>query len=263
MKLLASFFLSLSLALLPACGAPHSDTVSADGSTSMERVMGALIEGYRGLTPAVTVNYSGTGSGAGVEAVLSGVSDLGLSSRPLQESETEKGAVAHLIAWDAIAVIVHPSNPMSALSLSAIAAIFTGEVTNWAQLGGRNIPIAVYGREAGSGTRTAFEDTLGISGRCTNEYNANGDIAGNIAANPNGIGYVSLASVSKNVKVLRIDDTPCTEKTVRSGAYPLRRPFLIVTSVHTPLSPAAQQFLDYATSPIGAEYITLAGAVAP
>lgn len=257
--------LILSLTLLTACGARTSDSVTLDGSTSMERVLGALIEGYRDISPAVTVNYSGTGSGAGIEAVLSGVCDIGLSSRALRESEIEKGAVAHLIALDAIAVVVHPSNPISDLSREEIAAIFTGEVTNWAQLGGRNIPIAVYGREAGSGTRTAFEETLGISGRghYTNEYSAGGDIAGNIAANPNGIGYLSLASVSSSVKLLRVEDVPCTEKTVRSGAYPLQRPFLMVTSANTSLSPVAQQFLEYAVSDAVAEYLALAGAVAP
>lgn len=265
MKKLLPLILLLTLATLSACGSNASNVISTDGSTSVEKVIGALIEGYRDVDDSVTVNYSGTGSGAGIEAVLSGVCDIGLASRTLKDSEIQKGAVGHLVALDGIAVIVHPSNPLSDLSIPELTAIFSGRITNWSQLGGRNVPIAVYGREAGSGTRDAFEEIIGISGLCqyTNEYSSTGDIVGNIASNPNGIGYVSLSSVSANVKTLLIGGIPCTEETIRSGNYAIQRPFLMVTSANIPLSPEAQKFLDYATSSAVADYISIAGAVAP
>ena len=255
----------LTIVLLTACGGNTGSTVSTDGSTSMEQVMGALIEGYREETPSVTINYSGTGSGAGIEAVLSGVCDIGLSSRALKESEIEKGALAHLVALDGIAVIVNPSNPVAALTSEQLAGIFTGRFTNWAQLGGENAPIAVYGREAGSGTRDAFEEILQIRdlAHYTNEYSSTGDIVGNVSANPNGIGYVSLSNVKDTVRSLPIDGVACSEETIRAGSYAIQRPFLLVTSRHIPLTPQAQAFLDYATGDAVAEYIGIAGAVAP
>lgn len=254
-----------ALLLLSSCGGQPQSTISTDGSTSMERVLGALIEGYRTVNDSVTINYSGTGSGAGIEAVLSGVCDIGLSSRPLKESEIRKGAEAHLIALDGIAIIVHPSNPISSLSLPDLAAIFTGNLTNWSQLGGHNAPFAVYGREAGSGTRTAFEEITDTVDQCryTNEYSSTGDIVGNVASNPNGIGYVSLPSVSSSVRSMPIDGVPCTEDTIRNGYYPIQRPFLMITSTTGTLSHEAQQFLTYATSKEAAELIAIAGAVAP
>lgn len=255
----------LSLTLFSACGSESVKTVSLDGSTSTEKVVGALIEGYHEVDRSVTVNYSGTGSGAGIEAVLSGVCDIGLSSRELKPAEFEKGARAHVIALDGIVVIVNSANPVTDLTTDQLRDIFTGAITNWSQLDGRDAPIAVYGREAGSGTRSAFEEILGISDRClyTNEYSSNGDIVGNVSTNPNGIGYVSLSGASANVKNLSIDGIACSEDTIRSGSYALQRPFLMVTSVHRPLSAQAQAFLDYALSEKVAEYISIAGAIAP
>lgn len=255
----------LPLMILTSCFAGGKNVVSTDGSTSMERVIGALIEGYREVDGSVTINYSGTGSGAGIEAVLSGVCDIGLSSRPLNDSEISKGAQAHTVALDGIAVIVNPSNPVRNLSSEQLARIFTGEIGNWVQLGGENIPIAVYGREAGSGTREAFEDILGISdhARYTNEYSSTGDIVGSIGSNPNGIGYVSLSNVKGGVRSLLIDGTICSEEAIRSGAYPIQRPFILVTSRNSPLSPQAKAFLDYVLSDRVKDYIAIAGAVTP
>lgn len=252
------------LSFLTACGG-SAGVVSTDGSTSMERVMGALIEGYREVDSSVKVNYSGTGSGAGIEAVLSGVCDIGLSSRALKDSEIEQGAVAHLVALDGIAVVVNSANAVNALTVQQLRQIFTGEVTDWAELGGSSAPIAVYGREAGSGTRDAFEEILGIADRCayTNEYSSNGDIVGNVSTNPNGIGYVSLSGVGEGVKTVHVDGIACSEETIRSGSYPLQRPFYLVTAGGRALSPQAQAFLDYALSDAVAEYIAIAGAVAP
>lgn len=255
----------LCLLFLTACGGGNTNVISTDGSTSMERVMGALIEGYREREPSVTVNFSGTGSGAGIEAVLSGVCDIGLSSRELKESEIRQGAVAHLVALDGIAVIVHPSNPISDLTSAQLADIFAGRVINWAQLGGRDTPIALYGREAGSGTRDAFEHSLGIDGQpsYTNEYSSTGDIVGSISSNPNGIGYISLSGVRSSVKMLSVNGILCTGEDLRSGAYPIRRAFFMVTSANRPLSEEAQRFLSYALSSDVADYIAIAGAVAP
>lgn len=265
MKRMVACFLCVVLMSLSACSNGHDTTITLDGSTSTERVVGALIEGYRDIHSDVRINYSGTGSGAGIAAVLSGICDIGLSSRALKESEIADGAEGHLIALDCIAVIVHPQNPVSDLSLQQLRQIFTGEITNWVQLGGNHSPIAVYGREAGSGTRTAFEDLLESRDHChyTNEYSANGDIVGNVSTNPNAIGYVSLSGIRDMVKLISLDGISCRPETVLDGQYPLQRPFLMVTAKHRPLSPQAQAFLDYAMSSAVTDYITIAGAIAP
>ena len=251
--------------LLVGCGGKESAVVNTDGSTSMEKVMGALIEGYKSVDESVTVNYSGTGSGSGIEAVLSGTCDIGLSSRELKAEEIEKGAVGHVVALDGVAIVVNPANPVADLSMEQLAAIFTGEISNWAQLGGEDAPIAVYGREAGSGTRGAFEEIAGIEDKCvyTNEYSSTGDIIGNVASNPNGIGYASLSGVTDAVRALSIEGVVCSEDSIKDGSYPIQRPFIMVTSADAQLSQAAQSFLDYALSDAVAEYITAAGAVAP
>ena len=242
-----------------------SGVVNTDGSTSMEKVMGALIEAYKEVESGVTVNYSGTGSGSGIEAVLAGTCDIGLSSRELKAEEEEKGAVGHIVALDGVAIVVNPSNSVADLTVEQIAQIFTGEITNWKDLGGEDAPIAVYGREAGSGTRGAFEEIVGVVDACkyTNEYSSTGDIIGNVGSNPNGIGYASLSSVNDSVKAVSVNSVECTEDTVKDGSYAIQRPFVMVTKDGTQLSEAAQSFLDFAMSADVAEYITAAGAVAP
>ena len=261
-------FLCLCLSGCRAAGAEACGlhgTVNTEGSTSMADVMAALQEGFREKEPGVTVNFSGTGSGAGIEAALSGACDIGLSSRELKESETEKGAREHLAALDGIALVVHAGNPVTELSMEQVADIFTGKITNWKELGGPDAPIAPYGREAGSGTRGAFEELTGTAGHCAyrNEYGSTGDVTGNVSANPNAIGYVSLASVRDGVAVVAVDGVACTEDTVQDGTYPIRRPLLLVTRRGAPLGEAAQAFLDYALSPEVADYIARAGAIAP
>lgn len=253
------------IALFSACGSASNAAITLDGSTSTERVIGALIEGYRENGSDVRINYSGTGSGAGIEAVLSGLCDIGLSSRALKESEIAAGAQGHLIALDCIAVIIHPKNPITDLTTAQLQQIFTGEITNWAQLGGNHSPIAAYGREAGSGTRSAFESFLGLIDHCvyTNEYSSNGDIVGNVSTNPNAIGYVSLSGAREMVKLVSLDGIMCNEENIRNGNYTLQRPFLMVTDKNRSLSPQAQAFLTYAMSSNVAEYITIAGAIAP
>ena len=257
--------LSLSLALLAGCGGDGGGVVNTDGSTSMEKVMGALIEAYKGVDSSVTVNYSGTGSGSGIEAVLAGTCDIGLASRALKSEEEAKGAVGRIVALDGVAVVVHPENAVADLTVDQIAQIFTGQITNWKDLGGADAPIAVYGREAGSGTRGAFEEIVGVEDACryTSEYSSTGDIIGNVSSNPNGIGYASLSSVGDTVNAVSVGGAACTEDAVKDGSYPIQRPFLMVTKKDAQLSAAAQAFLEFASSPEAAEYIALGGAVAP
>lgn len=251
--------LAISIVLC-GCGRPDSNTVNCDGSTSMARLMAALSESYRDGV----VNFSGTGSGAGVEAVLRGECDLGLSSRNLTAAERDRGAVACTVAWDGVAVVVNPANPLRDLSLQQLGDIFIGKITNWSDLGGPDAPIAVLGREAGSGTRDAFETATGTVGACvhTCEYNAAGDIAGSVARNPNAIGYTSLSAVGEGLAVLSVNGVPCRASTLMDGSYPIIQPFLFVTRGGG-ASPAARRFLDFALSPRAAEAILLSGAVPP
>lgn len=239
--------------------------VNTDGSTSMADVMAVLQESFKELHPDVTVNYSGTGSGAGVEAALSGTADIGLASRALKDEEKAEGAVEHIIALDGVAVVVNPANGVDDLSVEDIAKIFTGEITNWKDLGGEDLEIAVLGREDGSGTRTAFEEIVGVEGACVykNEYGSTGDVIGNVASNPNAIGYASLSAVDDTVKALSVGGVAPSEETVKDGTYEIQRPFVMVTKDGAELSAAAQAFLDYAMSDEVAEQIAIAGAVAP
>ena len=242
-----------------------SGTVATDGSTSMADLMAIFQEVFKGMHPDVTVNYSATGSGAGIDAVLAGTAEIGLSSRALKEEEKSNGAVENIVALDGVAVVVNPANPVSDLTADQLAQIYTGEITNWSELGGEDAPIAVLGREDGSGTRGAFEEILGIDGACvyTNEYGSTGDVIGSVAGNPNAIGYASLSAVDDTVKAVNVDGVAPSEATVKDGSYTIQRPFVMVTKEGTALSDAAQAFLDFALSDDAAQYISAAGAVAP
>ncbi len=255
----------LTLGLLAGCSAGGGGTVNTDGSTSMADVMGALTEAFREREPDITVNYSGTGSGSGISGVLDGTCDIGLSSRALKQEEMDKGAVSHVVALDGVAVVVNPKNPVADLTTEQIADIFTGKITNWSELGGADAPIAVYGREDGSGTRTAFEEIVGVEGVCayTNEYGSTGDVIGNVAGNENAIGYASLSAVNDAVTAVKVNGVAPSEATVKDGTYTIQRPFVMVTKEGVELSEAAQAFLDFATSPEAAAYIAAAGAVYP
>ena len=240
-------------------------TVNTNGSTSMEKVVGSLIEAYKGVNADVTVNYSGTGSGSGIQAILDGTCDIGLSSRELKDEEVANGAVAHVVALDGVAIVVNPSCPVEDLTVEQIAQIYKGEVANWSELGGSDAPIAVIGREAGSGTRGAFEEIVGVADQCvyTNELTSTGDIIANVASNPNAIGYASLSAVDDTVKAVKVNGVEPSEATVQDGSYAIQRPFIMVTKDGTELSPAAQAFLDYALSSEVADLIAGAGAVPP
>ena len=240
-----------------------SGNVIANGSTSMNDVMLALIEGFSSVQPDVAVNYTGSGSGAGIEGVLAGSCDLGLSSRALTDDEKASGAVENIIALDGVAVVINPENTVTDLTTEQIAQIFTGEITNWSEVGGADAPIAVFGRENGSGTRSAFEEIVGVEDTCayTNEYSSTGDVIGNVASNPNAIGYASLSAVDDTVVAVNVNGVAPSEETVLDGTYEIQRPFVIVTVEGTELSPAAQAFLDYAMSADVADIIAGAGAV--
>lgn len=241
-----------------------SGVVNTNGSTSMEKVMQVLIEAFQEQQPNVTVNYTGSGSGAGVTSAIDGTADLGLASRALK-SEEEKGAQANIVALDGVAVVVNPDNAVDDLTVDQIAQIFKGEITNWKDLGGADEEIAVYGREAGSGTRGAFEELVGVEDACKylNEYSSTGDVIGNVASNPSAIGYASLSAVGDNVKAVKVNGVECSEATVQDGTYEIQRPFVMITKDGTQLSDAAQAFLDFAMSADAASLIAQAGAVPP
>lgn len=242
-----------------------SGVVNTNGSTSMEKVMQVLIEAFKEQQPNVTVNYTGSGSGAGVTSAIDGTADLGLASRALKSEEEGKGAQAHIVALDGVAIVVNPENTVEDLTVDQIAQIFKGEITNWKDLGGADEEIAVYGREAGSGTRGAFEELVGVEDACKylNEYSSTGDVIGNVASNPSAIGYASLSAVSDNVKAVKVNGVDCTEATVQDGTYEIQRPFVMITKDGTQLSDAAQAFLDFAMSADAASLIARAGAVPP
>lgn len=248
--------------LLTSCGQTEG-AVLTDGSTSMEKVIGALGEAFSAAHDGVSFSYNPTGSSSGIAAALEGRCDIGLSSRKLTSEEEGKGLVPTVLAYDGIAILVHPQNPVEDLNLETLARLYTGEITNWSELGGADAEVVVIGREAGSGTRDGFESIVGVEDACKyrQELTATGDVIAAVAQNPNAIGYASLASVKDTVKVLTIGGVTATEQSVLDGSYPISRPFLLVTQKDKALSEAAQAFFDYATSAEAAPLITKAGAV--
>ena len=238
-------------------------TVSTDGSTSMEKVIGALSESFMATNEGVTVNYNPTGSGSGITAVSEGRCDIGLASRALKDDEKASGLKETVLALDGIAIIVNPENKVSDLSIEQIAKIYTGEITNWKDVGGDDAEIVLIGREAGSGTRDGFESITDTKDACKyrQELTSTGDVITTVAGNPNAIGYASLASVKDTVKALSVGGVVPTEATVSDGTYAVQRPFVLVTKDGTELSAAAQKFFDYATGAAAADVISAAGAV--
>ncbi len=251
-----------AVTLLAGCG-ETSGSVSTDGSTSMESVIGALGEAFMNENSGIDVTYNPTGSGSGITAVSEGRCDIGLSSRSLKGEEKESGLVETVLAYDGIAIIVNPENPVSDLSLEDIAAIYTGEITNWSEVGGNDAKIVLIGREAGSGTRDGFESITGTEELCQyrQELTSTGDVIATVSQNPDAIGYASLAAVNEDVKALTVDGIAPSEDTIKDGSYVVQRPFVLVTKDGTELSEAAQRFFDYATSAEAASVISAAGAV--
>ncbi|WP_423831149.1 phosphate ABC transporter substrate-binding protein [Stecheria intestinalis] len=245
-----------------AADADLSGTVSTDGSTSMEKVIGALSEAFQEKYPNVTVTYNPTGSGSGITAVTEGNCDIGLASRNLKDEE-KNGLTSTTVAIDGIAMIVNTANEVSDLSLDQIAKIYTGEITNWKDVGGADQEIVVIGREAGSGTRDGFESITGTSDKCQmdQELTSTGAVIQAVGANEAAIGYASLAAVDDTIKTLTVEGVAPSEKTVLDGTYKIQRNFNMITNDSKELSPAAQAFLDFATSLEAASLIEAAGAV--
>ncbi len=240
-----------------------SGTVSTDGSTSMEKVIGALGESFKAQNAGVTFTYNPTGSGSGITAVSEGRCDIGLSSRALKDDEKASGLKETILAYDGIAIIVNPQSKVDDLTVEQIKKIYTGEITNWSEVGGADGEIVLIGREAGSGTRDGFESITDTKDKCKyrQELTSTGDVITTVAQNPNAIGYASLASVKDTVKALKVGGVTPTEDTVKDGSYVVQRPFVLVTKEGTPLSETAQKFFNYATSSSASEIISKAGAV--
>ena len=240
-----------------------SGTVSTDGSTSMEKVIGALGEAFMEANSGVNFTYNPTGSGSGITAVSEGRCDIGLSSRALKDSEVASGLVGTVLAYDGIAVIVNPANTVEDLDIETIAKIYTGEITNWSAVGGADAEIVLVGREAGSGTRSGFEELTETVDKCKyrQELTSTGDVITAVAQNPDAIGYASLASVKDSVKALKVAGVTPSEETVKDGTYLIQRPFVLVTKEGVALSPVAQAFFDYATKGQANDIITASGVV--
>ena len=240
-----------------------SGTVATDGSTSMEKVIGALGEAFMEANSGVNFTYNPTGSGSGITAVSEGRCDIGLSSRALKDSEVASGLVGTVLAYDGIAMIVNPANTVEDLDIETIAKIYTGEITNWSEVGGADAEIVLVGREAGSGTRSGFEELTETVDKCQyrQELTSTGDVITAVAQNPDAIGYASLASVKDSVKALKVAGVTPSEETVKDGTYLIQRPFVLVTKEGVELSPVAQAFFDYATKGQANDIITASGVV--
>lgn len=252
---------ALAIAMFVGCSGKTTG-VTTDGSTSMEKVIGALGESFQNNT-GISFTYNPTGSGSGIKAVQEGRCDIGLSSRDLKEEEKASGLTSTVLAYDGIAIIVNPENPVNDLSLATIAKIYTGEIANWSEVGGNNGEIVIIGREAGSGTRDGFESITDTEDTCKyrQELTSTGDVITTVAQNPNAIGYASVASVKDTVKALTVDGIAATEATIKDGSYVVQRPFVLVTKSDAALSEAAQKFFDYITSADANEIIVSAGVV--
>ena len=246
-----------------AAPAKLSGTVSTDGSTSMEKVIGALGEAFMEANADVTFTYNPTGSGSGIQAVQEGRCDIGLSSRTLKNEEKAAGLTETVLCYDGIAVIVNPENTVADLTLEQIAAIYTGEIKNWSEVGGSDAEIVLIGREAGSGTRSGFEEIVEVKDKCQyrQELSSTGDVITTVAQNPGAIGYASLASVKDTVKAVKVGGVAPSEATVKDGTYAIQRPFVLATKTGVQLGDAAQAFFDYVTSADANEIIVAAGVV--
>ena len=252
----------MAMSVFTGCSSEVAGAVSTDGSTSMEKVIGALGEAFQNDT-GITFTYNPTGSGSGIKAVQEGRCDIGLSSRDLKAEEKDAGLTGTILAYDGIAIIVNPENPVADLSVETIAKIYKGEITNWSEVGGNDAEIVLIGREAGSGTRDGFESITDTEDACKyrQELTSTGDVITTVAQNPGAIGYASVASVKDTVKAVTVDGVAATEATIKDGSYVVQRPFVLVTKADAPLSESAQNFFDYITSADANEIISAAGVV--
>ena len=239
-----------------------SGNVATGGSTSMKNVIAALTEGFAEVEPGVTVSYDPTGSGAGITGATDKTLDIGLSSRALKDEE-KNDVDGTVIALDGIAIIVNKASKVEDLTVDQLKQMFTGEITNWADVGGDDGEIVLIGREAGSGTRDGFESIVDVKDSCkyAQELTATGAGISAVEANPLAIGYASLSAVGDTVKMVTVGGVECSEETVKDGSYEVQRPFVFVTNKSVTLSEQAQAFFDFATSTDAADLIRTAGAV--
>ena len=266
---------ALAAGMLSGCGSTGGDTarqtaapsgtqatVSTDGSTSMEKVIGYLSEAYMDENKNVKVTYNPTGSGSGIQAVSEGRCDIGLSSRDLKDDE-KQNLKETVVAIDGIAIIVNPENTVEDLSVEQIGKIYTGEITNWKEVGGEDKPIVPIGREAASGTRDGFESITGTKDKCkySQELTSTGDVIQTVSGNPNAIGYASLAAVKDTIKVLSVEGVKPSKETIQDKTYKIQRNFVLVTRKGTALSADAQKFFDFSTSSAADSLIEKAGAI--
>ena len=239
-----------------------SGNVATGGSTSMKNVIAALTEGFAEVEPGVTVSYDPTGSGAGITGATDKTLDIGLSSRALKDDE-KADVEGTTIALDGIAIIVNNASKVEDLTVDQLKQMFTGEITNWSEVGGDDGEIVRIGREAGSGTRDGFESIVDVKDSCkyAQELTATGAVISAVEANPLAIGYASLSAVGDTVKMVTVGGVECSEETVKDGSYEVQRPFVFVTNKSVALSEQAQAFFDFATSADAADLIRTAGAV--
>ena len=239
-----------------------SGNVATGGSTSMKNVIAALTEGFAEVEPGVTVSYDPTGSGAGITGATDKTLDIGLSSRALKDNE-KADVEGTTIALDGIAIIVNNASKVEDLTVDQLKQMFTGEITNWSEVGGDDGEIVLIGREAGSGTRDGFESIVDVKDSCkyAQELTATGAVISAVEANPLAIGYASLSAVGDTVKMVTVGGVECSEETVKDGSYEVQRPFVFVTNKSVTLSEQAQAFFDFATSADAADLIRTAGAV--
>ena len=239
-----------------------SGNVATGGSTSMKNVIAALTEGFAEVEPGVTVSYDPTGSGAGIIGATDKTLDIGLSSRALKDDE-KADVEGTTIALDGIAIIVNNASKVEDLTVDQLKQMFTGEITNWSEVGGDDGEIVLIGREAGSGTRDGFESIVDVKDSCkyAQELTATGAVISAVEANPLAIGYASLSAVGDTVKMVTVGGVECSEETVKDGSYEVQRPFVFVTNKSVTLSEQAQAFFDFATSADAADLIRTAGAV--
>ena len=254
----ASSAAASSTAASASSTAALSGNVATGGSTSMKNVIAALTEGFAELEPDVTISYDPTGSGAGITGATDKTLDIGLSSRALKADET--GVTGTIVALDGIAIIVNKDED---LTVDQLKQMFTGEITNWSEVGGDDGEIVLVGREAGSGTRDGFESIVDVKDSCkyAQELTATGAVISAVEANPLAIGYASLSAIGDTVKAVTVGGVECSEETVKDGSYEVQRPFVFVTNDSVTLSAQAQAFLDFATSADAADLIRTAGAV--
>lgn len=281
-KLAVAATVVLTIGTLTACGAKEENVKAADaeavteensslsgsvtmaGSTSMEKLANALAESFMAKNPGVTVNAEFTGSSAGVESVTAGSVDIGNSSRALKDSEKEAGVVENIVAIDGIAVVVDPVNTVTGLTKQQLTDIYTGAVKNWSEVGGEDSVIIVVGREAGSGTRGAFEEILEVEDACAyaNELDSTGAVMAKVASTPGAIGYVSLDVIDESVIAVALDEVEPTVENIKSGSYFLSRPFVMATKGEiAQQSEAVQAWFDYIASDEGKEVITAVGLI--